>query len=377
MKPIGQISKMGILGGGQLGRMLGMAGLPLAIEPTFWEPEASACAQLIGEHLCAPYGDSKALALFAQDVQVCTYEFENVPSPVLTALAAKVPVYPPLAALEVSQDRLTEKQLFAALGIRTAPYAAVNSEQDLRDAVTQLGLPAILKTRRFGYDGKGQFVLRTEKDIAAAWQTLGSVPLILEGLVAFSREVSIIAARGRDEKHSLAFYPLSENIHQDGILHISRARPEDLLQAAAETIATRLLNELDYVGVLCLELFEINGELIANEFAPRVHNSGHWTIEGSETSQFENHLRAVMGLPLGSTHCVGFPALINLVSTLPDMAQVLNIPQAHVHFYGKAEKPARKVGHVTVRTNTPEEREQRIAEVLQIMQKQVSQGSAP
>src|SRR6478735_235285 len=191
--------------------MLGMAALPLAIEPVFWEPEASACAQLIGEHLCAPYADAKALALFAQDVEVCTYEFENVPSPVLTALASSMPVYPPLAALEVSQDRLTEKKLFARLGISTAPYASVDSEQDLRAAAAQLGLPAILKTRRLGYDGKGQFVIRTEADIATAWKTLGSVALILEGFVKFSREVSIIALRGQDG--ATAFYPLSENVH--------------------------------------------------------------------------------------------------------------------------------------------------------------------
>ncbi len=359
--------KIGVLGGGQLGRMLGMAALPLAIEPVFWEPEASACAQLIGEHLCAPYNDAKALELFAQRVDVCTYEFENVPSPVLTALASRRPVYPPLAALEVSQDRLTEKTLFAKLGIRTAPYASVDSEQDLRDAVSQLGLPAILKTRRLGYDGKGQFVIRSEEDIATAWQTLGSVSLILEGFVKFSREVSIIAVRGQDG--AIAFYPLSENIHRDGILFTSHARPADAMQAQAEKIASTLLAELNYVGVLCLELFEINGELVANEFAPRVHNSGHWTIEGSETSQFENHLRAVTGLPLGETACVGFPAMINLVGILPPLESLLAIPQVHVHFYGKAEKPFRKVGHVTVRADSEVQREQRIQQVLQLLQR--------
>lgn len=358
--------KIGVLGGGQLGRMLGMAGLPLAVEPIFWEPEASACAQLIGEHLCAPYEDVGALTRFAQDIDVCTYEFENVPSPVLTALAAKVPVYPPLAALEVSQDRLTEKQLFATLGIRTAPYAAVDSEQDLRSAVAQLGLPAVLKTRRFGYDGKGQFVIRSEDDIAAAWQALGSMPLILEGFVKFSREVSIIAVRGKNSE--TVFYPLSENVHRDGILFTSRALPADAMQEQAETFARKLLAKLEYVGVLCLELFEINGELVANEFAPRVHNSGHWTIEGSETSQFENHLRAVAGLPLGGTACIGYPAMINLVGVLPTLSTLLAIPHTHVHFYGKSEKPSRKVGHVTVRADSEVQREQRIAEVLQVIQ---------
>jgi 5-(carboxyamino)imidazole ribonucleotide synthase len=354
--------KLGVLGGGQLGRMLGMAGLPLDIEPVFWEPEASACAQLIGEHLCAPYEDTKALALFAQDVQVCTYEFENVPSPVLTALASKVSVYPPLAALAVSQDRLTEKQLFGKLGIRTAPYRAVDSEADLRTAASELGLPAILKTRRFGYDGKGQRVIRSDADIHAAWQDLGTVPLILEGFVKFSREVSIIAVRSRDGE--TAFYPLSENVHRDGILFTSRARPGDALQSTAESFAQKLLTELDYVGVLCLELFVLGDELVANEFAPRVHNSGHWTIEGSETSQFENHLRAVTGLPLGSTACIGFPALVNLVGALPPLSALLQIPHAHVHFYGKAEKPARKVGHVTVRADSVDACESAIARIL-------------
>ncbi len=358
--------KVGVLGGGQLGRMLGMAGLPLAIDPVFWEPEASACAQLIGEHLCAPYEDAQALAAFAQNVEVCTYEFENVPSPVLTALAAKVPVYPPLAALEVSQDRLTEKKLFAEIGINTAPYADVSSEQDLRAAVEKLGLPAILKTRRFGYDGKGQFVIRSEADIATAWQTLGSVPLILEGFVKFSREVSIIAARGING--DTVYYPLSENVHRDGILFTSCARPADAMQTAAESFASKLLNKLEYVGVLCLELFEVNGELVANEFAPRVHNSGHWTIEGSETSQFENHLRAVCGLPLGSTACVGFPAMVNLIGKLPALHALLDTPQAHVHFYGKSEKPARKVGHVTVRADDEMLCQQRVAAVLQLIQ---------
>ena len=355
--------KLGVLGGGQLGRMLGMAGLPLAVEPVFWEPEATACAQLIGEHLCAPYDDAVSLAAFASQVEVCTYEFENVPSPVLNRLAAQVPVYPPLAALELSQDRLTEKQLFAGLGIATAPYAAVDSLADLQAAVRQLGLPAILKTRRFGYDGKGQRVLRSEADIEPAWCSLGGVPLILEGFVPFRREVSIIAVRGRDG--ATAFYPIAENVHRDGILFTSYARPGDELQAQAESHASRLLAHLDYVGVLCLELFDVDGHLVANEFAPRVHNSGHWTIEGAETSQFENHLRAVLGLPLGATTCVGYPALVNLVGRLPPLANLLAIPGVHAHYYGKSEKPARKVGHVTVRADSASARDDLVARVLE------------
>ncbi len=358
--------KIGVLGGGQLGRMLGMAGLPLALEPVFWEPECSACANVIGEHVCAPYEDEKALAQFVNTVDVCTYEFENVPSTVLKKLAAQVPVYPPLRALEVSQDRLVEKQYLADLGIRTAPYAAVDSEQDLHAAVKQLGLPAILKTRRFGYDGKGQFVLRSEADISTAWQTLGNSALILEGFVAFQREVSIIAARGRDGE--TVFYPLSENVHRDGILFTSRALIDDELQHRAELIIKHLLDALDYVGVLCLELFDVNGELVANEFAPRVHNSGHWTIEGAETSQFENHMRAVAGLPLGNTACVGFPAMVNIVGTHPDLSALLQLPAVHVHFYGKTEKPSRKLGHITVRAGSVQQREEQIAAVLRLIE---------
>ncbi len=355
--------KLGVLGGGQLGRMLGVACVPLDIKPLFWEPEASACAQIIGEHLCAPYEDRKALAIFAANVDACTYEFENVPSPVLTELAKKVPVYPPLAALEVSQDRLSEKKLFAKLGINTAPYFAVDSKEDLSNAVEKIGLPAVLKTRRFGYDGKGQFMLRDSGDIETAWQQLGGTPLILEGFVKFSREISIIAVRAIDGE--IKFYTLSENEHRHGVLFISRAKQNDPQQQAAQICAQKLLQELHYVGVLCLELFDVNGALIANEFAPRVHNSGHWTIEGAETSQFENHLRAVAGLPLGSTRCLGSPALINLVGTLPALEKLLAIPYAHVHFYGKDEKPARKLGHVTVRANDADEREKCIALVLQ------------
>lgn len=357
--------KIGVLGGGQLGRMLGVAGLPLTLEPVFWEPEASACANSIGEHLCAAYEDATALARLVETVDVCTFEFENVPSAVLEKLAAQVPVYPPLRALEISQDRLIEKQQLAALDIRTAPYAPVNSEQDLRAAVAQLGLPAILKTRRFGYDGKGQFVLRSEADIAAAWQALSNSQLILEGFVPFQREVSIIAARGRDG--ATVFYPLSENVHRDGILFTSRALVDDVLQSRAETMAKRLLDALDYVGVLCLELFDVNGELVANEFAPRVHNSGHWTIEGAETSQFENHLRAVAGLPLGSTDCVGFPAMVNIIGVHPNLSALLKLAQVHVHFYDKSEKPARKLGHITVRANSAEQREEKIAQVLRVL----------
>lgn len=356
---------VGILGGGQLGRMLGLAAAPLAQRPLVWEPESSACAQIIGRHLCASYEDPQALARFAAEVDVCTFEFENVPAPVLQALATKVAIYPPLAALTTSQDRLVEKTALTERGIETAPFAAVDSLEDLRAAVAALGLPAVLKTRRFGYDGKGQFVLRESGDIDRAWAELGSAPLILEGFIRFQREVSIIAARSRSGE--IVFYPLAENIHQNGILHISRARPGDPAQAQAQQFIRRLLEHLEYVGVLCLELFDLDGQLIANEFAPRVHNSGHWTIEGAETSQFENHMRAVAGLPLGAANCIGHAAMINLVGRLPPLERLLEIPDAHVHYYDKAEKPARKLGHVTVRAASAERLEHSIQRVLDVL----------
>lgn len=357
-----QSLKLGVLGGGQLGRMLGAAGLPLAVEPLFWEPDAEACARTIGEHLCESYDSAAALDKFASQLDVCTFEFENVPGPVLRALAQRVTVYPPLAALEASQDRLVEKQLFASLGIGTAPYAAVDSLTELKAAVAHLGLPCILKTRRFGYDGKGQVLLREVADIESAWSVLEGVPLILEGFVNFTREVSLIAVRGRDGQ--TAFYPLSENEHRQGILFSSRARPDDHAQKQAEEKAQVLLDHLQYVGVLCLEMFDVEGVLCANEFAPRVHNSGHWTIEGAETSQFENHLRAVLGLPLGSTACVGWPALINLVGMLPPMTRLLSIENIHTHYYNKKPRPGRKVGHVTIRASNADAREMLINQVL-------------
>lgn len=365
MRPAHLTARLGVLGGGQLGRMLGAASLPLAVDTVLWEPESAACAQRVGEHVCAPYEAADALERFAGLVDVCTFEFENVPALVLQALSARVPVFPPLAALQASQDRLVEKQLFAELGIRTAPYAVVDSLADLQAAVATLGLPAILKTRRFGYDGKGQCVLRELQDVDVAWHTLGGVPLILEGFVPFSREVSMIAARNREGE--TAFYALSENEHRQGVLFTSRAKLADPLQTAAEACARVLLEHLQYVGVLCLELFDVKGELYANEFAPRVHNSGHWTIEGAETSQFENHVRAVLGLPLGSTACVGVPALVNIVGQLPSLKDLLCLPSVHPHFYGKAPKAGRKVGHVTIRAENVAACEELISAVVKVL----------
>jgi len=344
---------IGVLGGGQLGRMLALAGYPLGHAFVFLDPAPEALLG-IGEHLVAPPDDARALAELASRVDLVTYEFENVPVASARTLAARVPVYPSPEALEVSQDRFVEKTLFTRLGIPTAPFVAVDSREALDRALAEVGMPAVLKTRRLGYDGKGQAVLRSAGDVEGAWAALGGVPCILEGFVRFARELSILAVRGR---HCVTvYYPLVENRHEGGILRRSLAPAPDLspaLAADAERFALTLLEHLRYVGVLCLELFEVDGRLLTNEMAPRVHNSGHWTIEGAETSQFENHVRAVTGAPLGSPAPIGVAAMLNLIGGWPDPSAILAVPGTHLHLYGKAPRPGRKTGHVTVRCDDP------------------------
>jgi 5-(carboxyamino)imidazole ribonucleotide synthase len=354
--------RVGILGAGQLARMLALAGYPLGLRFAFLDPAKESCAADLGEHFCGSYDDEALLDRFAASVDLITYEFENVPVACVEYLAQKIAVFPPAAALETAQDRLHEKTLFQELGIATPPFLAVDTLEGLKHAVSIIGLPAVLKTRRMGYDGKGQAVLRSHDDIEKAWQAIGGMPLILEGFISFQREASIIAVRSRTGE--IRFYPLSENIHRNGILHISRCRNGDAMQSKAEGYIRQILEQLDYVGVLALELFQDGGNLIANEIAPRVHNSGHWTIEGAETSQFENHLRAVCGLPLGSTAAVGHAAMLNFIGTLPSRDAVLNIPDVHLHYYGKEERTGRKVGHATVRSSSAEQMEQQLALLL-------------
>jgi len=341
--------KLGILGGGQLGRMMALAAAPLDIHCRVWEPEATACAQHYAEHLHKNYDDDQARELFLKDLDACTYEFENLPAPLIEALQARIAVNPPPLAITTSQDRLQEKTFFQKLNIQTAPYRTVNSLQELQTAVAQLGLPAVLKTCRFGYDGKGQFILRSTDEIQQAWQQLGGVPLVLEGFVKFQREVSQVAVRNR--QGDIRFYALSENVHRNGILHSSVAKPQDKLSKSAQQSVRNVMEALDYVGVICVEFFDVNDKLIANEYAPRVHNSGHWTIEGAETSQFENHVRAVCGLPLGSTNTRGHVAMLNIIGKHPDTHKVCAIDGAHLHVYGKSEKPDRKLGHITLRSD--------------------------
>ncbi|NBO93126.1 MAG: 5-(carboxyamino)imidazole ribonucleotide synthase [Planctomycetia bacterium] len=346
--------KIGVLGGGQLGRMLALAGYPLGLRFRFFDPVPESPVQDLADLVVGRFDDLDILSRFPDGLDAITYEFENVPVEPARHLARRVPVYPPIEALEVSQDRLSEKTLFNALGMATAPFVALDTYDEYQQAVCSIGLPAVLKTRRLGYDGKGQVLLRSQADVAPAWQTLKGVPLILEGFVAFERELSQIAARGRDG--AIVCYPLVENYHAGGILRRSIApapATSDDLTNTAQAFLRRLMEHLNYIGVLTVEFFQKDGRLIANEMAPRVHNSGHWTIEGARTSQFENHLRAVAGWPLGSADAVGHCVMVNLIGTLPPTPDVLALSEAHLHLYGKAERPGRKVGHITLWGESP------------------------
>jgi 5-(carboxyamino)imidazole ribonucleotide synthase len=300
--------------------------------------------------------------------RVVTFEFENVPVAAVKALEPQAQVFPGSRALEVAQDRLHEKTCFRELGIATPPFEAVGTWPELLAAFGRVGLPAVLKTRRFGYDGKGQAVLRSEADAKVAFERLGGAPLILEGFVPFERELSIIAVRSSTGE--VACYPLVQNHHEGGILRKTLAPApfaSEALQSVAREHIEKLLAHLDYVGVLALELFQVGGELLANEIAPRVHNTGHWTIEGARTSQFENHLRAILGLPLGATGVLSSCAMLNLIGAAPDARAVLAVPDAHLHWYGKQPRPGRKVGHITVLAPDTATLEQRVAELERII----------
>ncbi|HMQ15334.1 MAG TPA: 5-(carboxyamino)imidazole ribonucleotide synthase [Phycisphaerae bacterium] len=362
---------VGIIGAGQLGRMLALAAHRLGVRCRLFDTTPDACGGQVAELHVGEMSDRTALERFADGLDVVSFEFENVAVEAAAWLAQRLPVHPSPAALAEAQDRLREKQHFNQLGIPTPNFAAAHSPEDataLQAAVDQVGLPAILKTRRLGYDGKGQSRLASPADVAGAGRALAGQPAIIETLVPFERELSLLAVR--DRKGGLAYYPLVENVHEEGILRESRPAadpPATALQKRAEEYTSALLRSLEYVGVLALELFEVGGKLLANEMAPRVHNSGHWTIEGAETSQFENHLRAILGWPLGSTQVVGCPAMVNLVGALPDPAAVLAVPGAHLHRYGKAPRPRRKVGHVTICAPDPRTRDQRLAALRRLL----------
>jgi 5-(carboxyamino)imidazole ribonucleotide synthase len=345
--------------------MLALAGIPLDMRFTFVDPTPNGPAGQLARQIEANYDDERALAELIEVSDVITYEFENVPARAAQWLAERRPLHPNPRALGVSQDRLVEKNAFRELGIPTAPFTPIDTPSELAAELIRLGAPGILKTRRFGYDGKGQCLLRNISDAKGAFEALGSAPCILEGFVAFQREVSLIAVRALDG--SLAFYPLVENHHQGGILRLTLAPAPNLtaeLQQQAETFGRLLLEHLDYVGVITIEFFVVEGRLVANEFAPRVHNSGHWSIEGAQTSQFENHLRAITGLPLGSTEVRSYVAMFNLVGAIPERRLVLDVSDAHLHLYGKAPRAGRKVGHVTMLATSPEERSRKTEQLL-------------
>ena len=341
---------IGIFGGGQLGRMMAQAALPLNIQCTFFEANQNCPAGQLGTVINSQ--DDQAIQAFIDSAEVFSLEFENTPLADVDQLTAHKAIHPPRQALAIAQNRLLEKALFDQLQIPVAPYRAVDSLQSLEQAVRDLGLPIVLKTATGGYDGKGQFVLRSADQIAEAWAELGPAKsLIAESFVRFSREVSIIAVRGQNG--DVKTWPLAENHHHHGILsHSIVPAPNSAdLQGVAQDYITRLLNHLNYVGVLTLELFVTEQGLYANEMAPRVHNSGHWSIEGAVCSQFENHIRAVAGLPLGSTAVVRPTVMVNIIGQHPDTAAVLALEGAHLHLYNKTEREGRKIGHITLMPN--------------------------
>ncbi len=352
--------RIGIIGARQLGQMLGFAARELDAECCFLDPSIDPPAAACGEVIQRPFDDADALSQMADNCDVITYEFENVPVEALQPIVDRVPVYPPPNALRLAQDRLDEKHLFEELDIPLPPYHAIDSRDDMEAAAAELGLPMVVKTRRLGYDGKGQFVVRHADDVADAWAALGGQPLIAEQFVPFDFEVSTIGVR--DAAGAVRVYPLTRNVHEDGILRTSCSPVDDgTLSQMASDYARRMLEHLDYVGVLALELFVRGKNLLANEFAPRVHNSGHWTIEGAATSQFENHLRAVAGLPLGETGSRGYAGMINLIGEIRDEAR--DLAHGRLHDYGKQPRPGRKLGHITVVADTAAERDELVAEI--------------
>jgi 5-(carboxyamino)imidazole ribonucleotide synthase len=356
--------KIGVIGAGQLGQMLALAGFPYALEFRFLDSSDSAPGARVAPIVVGAFDDIAALRKLASEVDLVTYEFENVPVGALQEMAATRPCFPPVEALRISQDRVLEKDLFGRLGIPTPSWRAVDSLAELEAAVAAVGLPCVLKTRRLGYDGRGQRILKRRTDVGPAWEAIGNVPLILEGFVAFDREVSIVGARSTVGETRA--YPIVANTHRDGILRVTLAPLRNArLQRAAEGYLTRVMDHFAYAGVMTLEFFVERGRLVANEMAPRVHNSGHWTIEGAVTSQFENHLRAILGLPLGDTSPIGHSAMVNFIGAMPRHESVLAIGGAHLHDYGKAPRPGRKLGHATVVARTAAERDAGLRRVLE------------
>jgi 5-(carboxyamino)imidazole ribonucleotide synthase len=361
-----KLSRVGIVGAGQLGRMLALAGYPLGIHCLFLDRSAAAPAAQVAPILTGELDDAAQLAALAACSDVLTFDWENIAGAALAPLEKLTRIRPPRAALEASQDRLAEKALFSKLRIPVAAHAAIDGKEQLIRATRRLGLPGVLKTRRLGYDGKGQFVLRKRDQIDEAWAAIGGSGLIYEKFQEFSREISIVGARSSTGQ--TVFYPLSANSHGGGILHYSIAPFTDPeLERRARTYLKRVMNALAYVGVLTIEFFVVKGRLVANEMAPRVHNSGHWTIEGCVTSQFENHLRAICDLPLGSTRALGHTAMINFLGEMPDRERLLAIDSLAFHDYGKEPRPGRKMGHCTILKSRAAERNSALLDALKLI----------
>jgi 5-(carboxyamino)imidazole ribonucleotide synthase len=362
-----RLLRVGIVGAGQLGRMLALAGYPLGIRSLFLDRSADTPGAQVAPSLVGDLEDPERLAELASRSDVVTFDWENISGRALEPLEKITRVRPPRAALEVSQDRLAEKALFAKLKIPVAAHAAVDAKRDLVAATQKIGLPGVLKTRRLGYDGKGQFVLREPAHIDQAWDAIGGSSLIYEKFQAFSREVSLVGARSA--AGDIVFYPLSANTHGGGILRYSTAPFINApLERSARLYLKRVMNNLDYVGVLTIEFFVVNGRLVANEMAPRVHNSGHWTIEGCVTSQFENHLRAICDMPLGSSRALGHTAMINFLGKMPDLKRLLAIEGLAFHDYGKEPRPGRKLGHCTILKRQPRDRNRALADALKLIE---------
>jgi len=338
---------IGVVGGGQLGRMLALAGYPLGEDFLFLDRSANTPAGQIAPSLVGEFTDQKLLRELARRSDVLTFDWENISLKSLRKLGRAVHIAPPLTALAAAQDRVAEKRLFAKLGIQSTRYAAVESPVSFSRALRLIGIPGILKTRRLGYDGKGQAIVRNLEQATIAYESLRGAPLIYEEFIPFDYEVSIIGARST--RGEIVVYPLNHNLHRDGVLRLTRAPwSAPALQRNATIHLCRMLEHFRYEGILNIEFFVHGRRLLANEIAPRVHNSGHWSIEGAATSQFENHLRAILGLPLGATTARGHSAMINFIGAMPNRALILNIPEAHWHDYGKAARAGRKVGHMTL-----------------------------
>ncbi len=368
------MKKVGVLGAGQLGRMLALAGYPLELDFHFYDTSGSPSVGL-GQVTVDPSADlsNEKLSKFLADVDVVTYEFEHLPLQLTQHIEKQAKLYPPSKSIEVCQNRSLEKALFTKLGIPTPKYHIVNSLSSLKAAVEDLGCPVVTKTTTEGYDGKGQFVIKTEDQCDLAWQSIGETDngpreLIVESFVNFKRELSIIAVRSIND--DMKVYPLTENDHYEGILRYSFApavNVSDETAHQANTYIKELMHELGHVGILTLELFETDNGLVANEMAPRVHNSGHWTIEGANCSQFENHLRAITGLPLGSTEAIRPTCMINIISEKGDIEGIMALPYAHIHLYGKEERQGRKLGHITVQADNTEELKWRVKNVASFL----------